>query len=199
MPDKYSSFTELALAEPEAFAVTACDLRSAWVIAAPHGGSIEPGTSEIAQALAGRDLSCYLFEGRKPQDNATLHITSVNFDEPRGLGLLRSARSVLTVHGEGSKTEIVYLGGLDEAAKARAWQALEGESFVVAEHAALPGRHPDNICNIGRSRAGLQVELSWGLRRTLFTSLRRADPHHPTPRLARFVAAVRGAILYQGI
>lgn len=77
------------------------------VIAAPHAGAIEPGASEIALALAGDDLSYYLFEGRKPKANGELHITSSNFDEPQCLELLATATIVVTVHGQPSR----FLGG----------------------------------------------------------------------------------------
>ena len=33
------------------------------VIIAPHGGGIEPGTSELAIAIAGEELSFAVFEG----------------------------------------------------------------------------------------------------------------------------------------
>ena len=37
------------------------------VIVAPHGGAIEPGTSEVATEVANNDLSLAIFEGIKPQ------------------------------------------------------------------------------------------------------------------------------------
>ncbi len=73
------------------------------VIVTPHGGGIEPGTTEIVRALAGADLSYYLFQGLKPNDNlAALHITSSNFDEPQCVALLRAAAMTVAVHGESS-------------------------------------------------------------------------------------------------
>src|SRR5512147_3147748 len=114
MRDTYRNFAALSATEPaDAFSISTCDRASRVVVAAPHGGGIEPGTSEIAVAIAGRDLSYYLFEGHKREGNAALHITSSNFDEPRGLALLRRACCALTVHGEASETEMVYLGGLN--------------------------------------------------------------------------------------
>jgi phage replication-related protein YjqB (UPF0714/DUF867 family) len=44
-------------------------------VIAPDGGSIEPGTSEIALKIAGLDFSFYAFEGRRKQHNNCLHIT----------------------------------------------------------------------------------------------------------------------------
>src|SRR5689334_7740848 len=60
------------------------------LLAAPHGGGIEPGTSEILRAVA--DLggwAWYEFAGflRKGNKDA-LHIASTEFDEPTLLSLL---------------------------------------------------------------------------------------------------------------
>jgi phage replication-related protein YjqB (UPF0714/DUF867 family) len=41
---------------------------------APHGGAIEPGTSEVAKQVADNDLSLFIFEGIKPKGNKRLHI-----------------------------------------------------------------------------------------------------------------------------
>lgn len=203
MADEYKNFTALARAEGGngTFSITCTDRHSSVVIAAPHGGGIEPGTSEIAKAIAARDLSYYLFEGVKPDDNLELHITSSNFDEPSCLELLKSAATVLTVHGEDSKHEVVYLGGLDKAAQVRIRQSLEEQSFRACDHTDpnLQGTHRINICNIGRSGAGVQIELSLGMRRSFFDSLRRSGRQKPTPRLQQFAAAIRRALLSNGL
>src|SRR6476646_8006552 len=54
------------------------------LLVAPHGGGIEPGTSEILRALTDlSDWAWYEFAGflRKGNKEA-LHITSTHFDEP---------------------------------------------------------------------------------------------------------------------
>jgi len=53
--DKYASFQILASMERENddFRIRPVGRRAATVVVAPHGGSIEPGTSEIAEAIAG--------------------------------------------------------------------------------------------------------------------------------------------------
>ena len=199
MADTYPNFAALDLAEKQSgtFSITAQDRGSSVVIAAPHGGAIEPGTSEIARAIAADDLSYYSFEGRKRDGNAALHITSSNFDEPQCLKLLLPAETVLTVHGEASEYEVVYLGGRDKLTLERIRQSLAEQSLTVCTHAnpELQGIHPRNICNVGFSGAGVQLEISLGLRRTFFTSLNRSGRQNPTPRLAKFAAAIRGALL----
>ena len=194
--DKYRNFAALCAAEPaDAFSIATCDRGSRVMVAAPHGGGIEPGTSEIALAIAGADLSYYLFEGHKRQGNAVLHITSSNFDEPRGLELLRRATCVLTVHGEASETESVCLGGLNAFLKRALTRALESRGYAVRENANLQGLDARNICNIGMTGAGVQLELSAGLRRSFFESLARAGRSKPTARLSEFAGIVRETVL----
>ena len=115
--DKYKCFSELIEAEKEgiAFEVSIVDIESSQtVIVAPHGGGIEPGTSEIAREIANDDLSLAIFEGKKSSGNSTLHLTSANFDEPRCLSLIKKKDFVISIHGEGSNSAIVFLGGKDE-------------------------------------------------------------------------------------
>ncbi len=196
MRDRYSTFAALSAAEPaDAFSISMCDRGTRLVVAAPHGGGIEPGTSEIAVAIAGAQLSYYLFEGHKRQGNTVLHITSSHFDEPRGVALLRRAACVLTVHGEASESDAVYLGGLNASLKRALRTALEKRGYVVGEKANLLGLDERNICNVGSTGAGVQLELSAGLRRAFFESLARAGRAKPTARLAEFSGIVRETAL----
>ena len=82
---------------------------------APHGGGIEPGTSELAEAIASKELSFYVFEGVKRVENGQLHITSTRFDEPVWARLLARAERVIAIHREDSDETVVFLGGLDLA------------------------------------------------------------------------------------
>ena len=73
MGDKYRSFAELARAEtPDAWRVRVREAGSAVAIVAPHGGGIEPGTSEIALAIAGDDPTYSLFDGCRTRANGSL-------------------------------------------------------------------------------------------------------------------------------
>ena len=202
MPDKYLNFAALAAVEPaNAYSISTRNANSSVVIVAPHGGGIEPGTSEIALAIAGGKLSFYLFEGRKTTRNRELHITSTRFDEPRCLALLREAEIVLTVHGEDSETEAVYLGGLHAAALHSLRIALNEHGYDAREHPdqELQGLNPRNICNIGRTGVGIQLELSVGLRDSLFESLTRSGRKKPMPRFFHFARIVRNALQENGL
>jgi phage replication-related protein YjqB (UPF0714/DUF867 family) len=197
VPDKYGSFADLSSAErPGSYAIAVRDLATEIIVAAPHGGGIEPGTSEIALAIAGDDLSYYLFEGRKRDGNGVLHITSTNFDEPRGRALFRAAGCVLAIHGEASGEEVVYLGGLNASLKVAVAGSLILGGYTVLEHKSpyLQGLDKKNLCNIGRAGAGVQLEISAGLRRSFFSSLTRAGRRVRTDRLAEFSARIRSAL-----
>jgi phage replication-related protein YjqB (UPF0714/DUF867 family) len=193
--DRYANFQALAQAEHEGhdFRVIALPRSARYAIVAPHGGNIEPGTSEIAQALAAHDHACYVFEGVKYYGNAALHITSARFDEPRCIALLQGAHTAITVHGESSDTQHVFLGGLDVGLRSRLGDALRASDFSVALHSnpKMHGVHPSNICNRARSGLGVQLEISRGLRETFFASMTEDGRRLPTPRLNAFVNAVR--------
>ena len=137
-------------------------------VLAPHGGRIEGRTSEIARLIAGGDHSLYLFEGLRPTgDNFDcLHLASRYFDEPRALDLIADCDIVIAVHGYASAGPDVLLGGLDAGLKRDIAQALAaaGISCQLEGH-RFPGTQPRNICNRGRSGAGIQLELSEGLRK----------------------------------
>jgi len=194
--DVYSNFAELKQAEREGVDYRVCIVRrdnSSIVVLAPHGGGIEPGTSEVATKIAEKEFSLAMFEGKKPTGNARLHITSTNFDEPRCLQLAQMTDSVIAIHGEGSKERVVFLGGRDEKLGAQVRAVLESQGYQVKihENPELQGIATVNICNRGRRGAGVQLELSSGLRKAFFESLTTEGREKPTDELAKFASAVR--------
>jgi phage replication-related protein YjqB (UPF0714/DUF867 family) len=194
--DVYRNFVELSEAEREDidFRVTAVKREgSSTVIVAPHGGAIEPGTSEVAKEVANNDLSLAIFEGIKSKNNKRLHITSTNFDEPRCVELVQESNTVVAIHGEGSNELSIFLGGRDDELGVQLKAALERYGYAVKTHVNpdLHGLAAANICNRGRLGAGVQVELSSGLRQTFFRSLTNIGRKKPTDELVRFAAAVR--------
>ena len=169
--DSYRGYGDLACAQTEGvdFAVHVRRPRNSPVaILAPHGGRIEGGTSAVARLIAGTEHGLYLFEGlRAANDNFDrLHLTSHCFDEPRCLDLISHCDTVIAVHGYAAPGADVLLGGRDERLKAELAPALaaQGLSVEIDGH-AFPGLDPLNICNRGRSRQGVQMELSASLRR----------------------------------
>lgn len=197
--DVYRNFAELIETEREDidFRIFAFKRKgSSTVIVAPHGGAIEPGTSEVATEVANNDLSLAIFEGIKPRDNKRLHITSTNFDEPRCVELVRESDTVVAIHGEGSSELSVFLGGRDDDLCEKLKKALERYGYAVKTHGNpdLQGGATENICNRGRQSAGVQLELSSGLRKTFFQSLTAKGRKKPTDNLFKFADAVREGI-----
>jgi phage replication-related protein YjqB (UPF0714/DUF867 family) len=193
--DKYASFEQLRATESaRAWQVVHEDRGTAAVIVAPHAGGIERGTSEVARAIAGEELSFYLFEGLKPGDNTDLHITSENFDEPTGLQLVELSTLVVSIHGAKGKTPVVFVGGLDMELGAVIRQRLHAVGFAVQEHPRLQGVARANICNRGKSGKGVQLELAMALRETFFEDMTKDGRKKQTARFAAFVNAVRAAL-----
>ncbi len=168
LDSEYACFADLAAAQVEG-----ADFRigvrhrgqSKIAVIAPHGGAIEAGTSEIASAVAGGEFNLYLFEGLRASCSAALHLTSHRFDEPRCLTLVSGCDHVIAIHGCRGAVPQVLLGGLDRPLKTQIARAIAstGMEPLLAGH---PYRavHPYNICNRGRRGAGVQIELTSGLR-----------------------------------
>lgn len=199
MPDKYRSYDQLASAEAEgvAYTVVTREQSADTVIVAPHGGNIEPGTTELALAIAGTEFSCYSFVGLKPEKNSGLHITSTRFDEPRCLAMISRARRVITLHGERSQAQVLYTGGRDAQLIGQYEESLRAQGFEVAEHdnPLLQGTSARNICNQGTTGAGVQLELGRGLRAALFQSLDEQGRLTTTNVFTELVSALRAPLL----
>lgn len=196
--DKYRDYRDLADHEVEGVDYRIRSRTAATLILAPHGGGIERGTSELAEAIADADRSLYIFEGLKAGGNEDLHITSSHFDEPVCLAMLAQAAHVVTVHGEERDDAVVFVGGLDKAGVDRMSASLASAGFVVKapDKPHLEGRAKENVCNRGRSAAGVQLEITEGLKLTFFRSLSpRAERQHTTHAFSRFVGAVRGTLV----
>jgi phage replication-related protein YjqB (UPF0714/DUF867 family) len=189
----YTNFRELADHEVEGqdYRIRV-ELREPRVlIMAPHGGKIEPTTAEVAEAIAGMDYSFYSFEGLKEDGNGVLHIESHLFDEPRALQAVEKANIIITVHGQiDQEDEFVMIGGLHDNLRLKIRQQLEGVGFQTRPPTGgLMGTDTMNICNRGKSKQGVQLEVSRKVR-----DLLRNDKD----RLRVFAEAVRRAIQMKG-
>jgi phage replication-related protein YjqB (UPF0714/DUF867 family) len=193
MADRYPDFATLAAAHEQDrdYRITVQDRGTRVAIIAPHGGTIEPKTASIARAVAGDDLSFYLFEALRAGAHGDYHITSHRFDEPRALALVAGADTSIAIHGrKDDGTDTVWLGGRDEILRDAVGDALRAAGFEAALNTALPGVHPSNICNRTRSGAGVQLELPRSLRRSL---------SQDATMMARFSTALRAAISAAGL
>jgi phage replication-related protein YjqB (UPF0714/DUF867 family) len=169
---------------------------SGLLIMAPHGGGIEPGTGDIADALAGSEHAFYCFKGIKKQGNRVLHLTSNRFDEPVAERMLQDARWVLTIHGCRDVEPLVWVGGRD---------LQRGDIMITTllrigiparrcHRPGLRGLEADNVCNRGRAAVGVQLEVSGGLRRMLFSDLFRRPLRCRTPLFYRFVNTLESCL-----
>ena len=189
MTSPYRSFEELTQKEVEGrdyqIRVRLRDERV--LIMAPHGGKIEPTTCMIAEAIAGENYSYYSFDGLKSQGNSVLHIESHLFDEPRAVQAVKNADVVITVHGQLNHQEgFIMVGGLHVDLRSDIRRRLEAAGFQTrTPPEGLQGIDPENICNRGRLKGGVQLEISRKER-----DLLRTDQD----RLMRFASAVREAI-----
>jgi phage replication-related protein YjqB (UPF0714/DUF867 family) len=183
------NFGELASQETEGqdYAIKICLRNGPVLVMAPHGGKIEPGTTEIAEAIAGSDHSFYTLEGIKADGNGVLHIQSHHFDEPRAVEAVKGAEIVVTVHGHADREDgFVMVGGLNTRLKSEIERELGKAGFQIREATqGLKAIDPGNICNRGRSEKGVQLEISRKLRDSF-----RAD----ADRLREFADTIRRSI-----
>lgn len=194
---KYKSYYELNQHEREGIDYEIVNRRqnSTVAIIAPHGGGIEPGTTELAEAVAGQEYTFYSFVGLKLDDNWELHLSSINFDEPVGANLVQNSEVTIVLHGCSDEGKIVYLGGLDKTLQNKVRRSLKKSGFRVGTHPYLLGEHSQNICNQNLNGMGLQIEISEELRRSMFEQFNREGRKKPTPLFYQFVSAIRKVLV----
>ena len=191
MADRYRSFTALDAEQRRGidYCIRLQDRGTAIVVIAPHGGGIEPGSSEIAMAIARNDYSFYTFEGLLPgRPHRDLHITSTSFDEPQGLALISAADTAIAIHGraDGDNPRTIWAGGRADGLRDAIALSLVASGFHTTNiDGRLAGREAANICNRSTSGAGVQLEVPRTMRDNL-----RCDQ----AALQRFSHAVRQAL-----
>jgi len=196
---EYTSMTALRAKEnPRDYSFQIKAPNSPVAILAPHGGKIEPGTREIAEAIAGDTYRLFCFDGHRQRENMRyLHVESHLYDEAQCVDLIKQCQLVLAIHGCADPTgapEMIYPGGNNTGFRAAITASLESAGFPVALFATTPERYKgvdrDNICNRGDNRSGgAQLEIARTLRDRLVPK-----PDQRGDRFQPFVAAIRGAI-----
>jgi phage replication-related protein YjqB (UPF0714/DUF867 family) len=170
MVDRYRSFKDLA-ADTQSevdYRIRIKDRDTSVVILAPHGGTIEPETSEIAEVIASTDYSFYAFEALNEGAHGDFHITSHRFDESQAVELVGEADIAVAIHGrKDDGTDTIWLGGRATVLRDAIGASLRDAGFEAETNITLPGIHPSNICNRTRSGEGVQLELSRSFRRRL--------------------------------
>lgn len=165
-------------------------------VIAPHGGGIEPGTGELADCIAGTGYHFYCFLGRKYKDNQNLHVKSILFDEPRALDLVEKTETCLALHGCEGEEEVVYIGGLNKNLFLLTSEMLKQYGFQVKiAPVSMGAKSQKNICNRCSGGKGIQLELSYGLRKSMFENVdRRKGREKVNQGFYRFVEAVHRAL-----
>lgn len=109
---------------------------------------------------------------RSHRDHCELHITSEKFDEPLAAKLVSASQIVLGVHGraDDGDGESTWVGGLDFERRDRIVAAPDKAGFAAEVRRpgqSLAGAATNNICNRGKTRAGVQLEIPRSLRNEL--------------------------------
>ncbi|QYG88335.1 poly-gamma-glutamate hydrolase family protein [Bacillus atrophaeus] len=170
--DTYRNFAELQANEPESnYNIFAIDRTTPVLILAPHGGSIEGGTSELTRELS-NEYSTYLFESLKTPGGFDLHITSTHFDEPTAAQMVASHAHTVSLHGYKDDREHIIVGGTDPIRGQTLVGRLNAAGFsaeLVGEGHRFAGANPENIANRCATGESIQIELSTGLRKSMFS------------------------------
>jgi phage replication-related protein YjqB (UPF0714/DUF867 family) len=198
MEDVYDSFEKLSQMEHpgQDFRIRQRIGTSGIAILSIHGGEIEPGTTRLADAIAGQEHSFYTFEGTKSSGNLSLHITSTHFDEAAAMEIVCQSDIIISIHGSAGMQPVVLLGGLDDELKRQILRELNKSGFKAMDCADLSFSATDqnNICNLCGRGMGVQMEVSRGLRAMMYRDLTPEGRHHRTEVFVRFTEAVRRAL-----
>ena len=145
------------------------------LLVAPHGGGIEPGTSELLREIRAFGWAWYEFAGfLRNRNKEALHIASTLFDEPTLLGLLPRTDFLVTLHGANETGDpAAYVGGRWETGRAIIAEMINATTAKHRIHAMdapphLRGAEPTNLTNRGKLGYGIQLEFSRAARNLLF-------------------------------
>ena len=186
----WQSVNQLLAEVPDAVQIERCIIgRSPIAVLAPHAGSIEPMTGDLAKAIAGHLHRFYGFSGRLVREQASLHINSLRFDEPQLHEVLRGARTAIAIHGlPGDEDAVTLIGGANRRLVEAIRSRLEAAGFaVMATSTRSDSDDPRNLVN-RVPEGGVHLELTQRLRDDLRGGwLRRI-------RFEAYVAAIRAAL-----
>lgn len=166
----YRNFAELAAHNVEGrdYQIVIRERGARALVMAFHGGLIEPGTSELAETIAGEEFSFYTFKGLLNDGDQTrlsrLHLTSTRFDEPNLRRLVSSSRRCLSTHGLGFSAIDFCVGGGDAKWRKTVTKKLQDKfpAFLACELCCPPlnGTSRLNPVNGCDKEGGVQLEMS---------------------------------------
>ena len=182
-------------------------------ILAPHGGGIEPGTSELCLAVAGYHpaglpqipaagviYDYWMLEGLRDSGNPELHVTSTGCDDGVAVSLCAGSLNALALHGfqpgppdMSEDDQVVLVGGGNTTLRGYLLEGLRTADFDARDadqHGELNGDATCNIVNRTLLGMGAQLELSTPLRDAMFAEHSRSRRKHTTTQLFWTFAAV---------
>jgi phage replication-related protein YjqB (UPF0714/DUF867 family) len=112
-------------------------------------------------------IACIALRALRDRPHRDLHVTSTNFDEPLCVEVISTCDQVVAIHGKaGSDKQHVEVGGLDTALRDAVCNSVAdaGYAATVVTSGTLAARSTRNICNRGARKAGVQLEITRGLR-----------------------------------
>lgn len=201
--DKYQSMTQLEKETTEGvdWRKDTKNTGNQVLIVAPHGGSIEQGTTELTKALADKgNYDYYSFEGIRPKNNSELHVTSTHYDDPTLNQMIKNRTATVSIHGASGTEEIIYLGGPRSDLRNAIEKQLVGRGFTVkVPPEYLGGQNNKNFINREDNNTGVQLELTTALRKAFFkngdtSTKNRSNKENWTPTMQEFVNALYEAI-----
>ncbi|MFL1422139.1 poly-gamma-glutamate hydrolase family protein [Staphylococcus ureilyticus] len=171
------------------------------LIAAPHGGNIEQGTSELTKLVANNgDFDYFSFEAIRPSNNTQLHVTSTNYDDATLHEMIQDRTATISIHGAQGEEQLVYLGGYQSPLRDAIQSQLELKGFVVKiPPEYLGGLSNANFINKVEESTGVQLELTTALRKAFFkdedtSTASRKKIENWTTTMYDFAEALNGAI-----
>ncbi len=174
---------------------------SSVLILTPHGGGIEPGTTELVKEIASTDMSFYSFTAKRSSNNKVLHITSTNFDEPKCLELLSNSTTTLAIHGSNEIEPLVYIGGQDTQMVNHIIDVFKKHDlykYISSTCRDIQGLSKNNIVNKNAIKAGVQFEFSYGIRKMMFENVDKAKGRiNKTPFFWKIVHSIRESLTKQ--
>jgi phage replication-related protein YjqB (UPF0714/DUF867 family) len=185
------------------------------IVLALHGGGIEPGTSEIALAVAGyhpatfaHATDCFglhdlwIFEGLLADCNSKLHVTSTHYDDPIASKLVQISKRCISLHGlkDAAANGKIQIGGLDTELMSTVLEELTAAGIPAVignDDSDTNGSDPANICNKTTTGAGAQLEMGAAYRESLFApgcNTRELRKNNTNADFSKLVTALRRAM-----
>lgn len=177
--DHYANFSELAAKNTAGvdYEIITKKNNSNILVMSFHGGFIEPGTTELGDAVTSDKYDFYTFKALKNDEtdgpsatSSLLHLTSAHFDEPKLMSLVSVADFCLGLHGfGGNEADFCVGGGNSDQRKflvqkfTKAFPDLKTCELCCDPFNGVSAKNPINKCKL----QGVQVEMSPKVRKKL--------------------------------